>query len=200
MTRITITALFCGLLLLFCSPSFAEVMMGYTSDTDFKLSMFKRDINYDEAIKNEKRDGLIDIDFRKLEAPPFATQWPNDAGWTFHKKEYFHFRWGVKSTHVDARIVAEVYENYEDARRWFFSRAESTTMGGFLLPWIVCSKKIGTVCAQSKNKGLTFFVYKNVIIDVSCYRCDPGHEGFTETMAEWLFDALKAAPLRPMPR
>ena len=172
--------------------------MNFSFDSDPRMISFKRKIGYDEAIMNEKRDGLIAIDFLKLEAPSFATQWPDENGWMVNKREYSLFRWRTKATHAALGIVAVVHENYEDAQEWFLFKAHSSNMEE--LPWIACSKKIGTVCAQATGKRMVFFAYKNVMIEVVLMSREPGHEDFALVLAEWLFDALKAAPLKPMPR
>jgi hypothetical protein len=207
MIRAMVIALLCNVLLLFYSPSFAETMMDNKPalrlnpfEPGYRLERFKQKIDYDTAIKNEQRDGLVDIDFMKLKVPMFATEWPDEGGWTVQKNAYSYFNWRMKTSYAAADITATVHENYGGAKQWFISKAEATNM--MELPWVACAKKIGTVCAQSKDRRLIFFAYKNVMIEITrlSYEPEPGHEDFAEIMAEWLFDALKAAPLRPMPR
>jgi len=65
------------LVLLSCSLSFAQY------DPSRRENEFKQKIGYDDGIKLEKYDGLIDVDFRKLKAPPFAARWPDKNGWKF---------------------------------------------------------------------------------------------------------------------
>jgi hypothetical protein len=210
--------------LIFCSPSFAETAVETDfislerrakdqfrkeyalAGPDYRLNQFKQKIGYDEAVKNEERNGLIEIDFRKLKAPPFATQWPaknpdypGSSGWSFterefsengYMKKYFEFSWAMEGREGSAYIVAWVFSNYEHAQRQFIGAAKNTTMA--MLPWVACEKGIGTICARSTKRPYLFFTYKNVFIKIS-----GENELITETMAEWLFEALKAAPLRP---
>jgi hypothetical protein len=191
--------------LFFCSLSIAEPMMKFDDllsgldNTPYnQLNSFKEMIGYDEAIRNEKRDGLLVIDFRELKAPPFATQWPGDDGWSFRpRNRSTYFSWAAKSVHAAVSIMAFVHDNYEDPQQWILSRAQSSNMS--VWPWTTCSKKIGTVCAKSEDTAIVFFAYKNVRIDIKSFQNDPGHEDFPEVVAEWLFEALKAAPLRPFP-
>ena len=199
MVIIILTALFCGLTFLSCSVKVSEPVVEQIFDS--RLNQFKQKIGYDEAIKNEKRDGLIDIDFRKLKGPEFATKWPADKGWNFRKDNYrgehYYYSWGVDGIGSDAVVTARICVNYEVARDWFIVMAENTTMKE--IPWAACSKNVGTVCAGSRNRKRLFFVYKNVAVEINRDDALPGHEDFGEILAEWLFDALKAAPLKPFP-
>ena len=176
--------------------------MNSSYNFDSRLIPFKREIGYDEAIKNEQHDGLIVIDFTELKAPSFATEWPNEDGWRFHRSVqrggYLYHSWRMKGILGDAAIVARIFGDYESAQQDFLDEANSTSM--MFLPWIACSKKIGTVCTQSDDKQRVFFAYKNIMLDVARLSHEPGHEDFALVLAEWLFDALKAAPLKPMPR
>ena len=170
---------------------------------DRRLNQFNQKIGYDEAIRTEKHDGLIDIDFRKLKSPKFALTWPDldSESWNFEKDDYMgehdYYNWRVIGTGSGAAVTARVCVSYEVSQVWFLEMVTNTSMGE--LPWIACSKKIGTACAESDDKKVLFFVYKNVAIEISRGNALPGHEDFGEILAEWLFDALKAAPLKPFP-
>ena len=147
--------------------------------------------------------GLVDIDFRKQKTPEFATTWPDpdSKSWNFRKDDYMgehdYYRWGVNGTGSGAVVTAKVCVSYAVAQDMFLGKADNTTM--MELPWIACGKKIGTACAESSTKSTVFFVYKNVAIEIRRAAALPGHEDFGEILAEWLFDALKAAPLKPLP-
>ena len=166
---------------------------------DRRLVSFKQKIGYNEAIKKEKRDGLIDIDFTKLKAPPFATQWPDERGWSVNEIDqmggHHYFHSGMRGIYGNAFIEAKVFENYDSAQKEFFLTAGSASISE--LPWVACTKKIGTLCARDKRKLWVFFVYKNVIIEVERMGNEHGHDDFAEVLSEWLFEALKAAPRRP---
>ena len=168
--------------------------------SDWRLNPFKQKIDYDDAMRNEQRDGLVDIDFRKLKAPEFAKTWPDidSKSWNFRKSDYrgehYYYRWGVDGMESGAVVTARVCVSYEVAQGMFLGMAKNTSM--LELPWIACSKKIGTVCAKSDDNRTLFFAYKNVAIEIRCDYALSGHEDFGEVLAEWLFNALKEAPLK----
>ncbi|MDR0780523.1 MAG: hypothetical protein LBF16_07490 [Pseudomonadales bacterium] len=177
--------------------------MEFTFDPNARLDQFKQKISYDEAIRGEDRDGLVEIDFRKLETPEFIKEWPDSNDWSFSRDDYlgehYYYRWGIKGTGSSAVITAKVCDDYECAQRWFFAKAKSSSM--WELPWVACSNKVGTACAETQNKELRFFVYKNIAIDIETRHNDAfsDQDDFGEKVAEWLFAALKAAPLKPFP-
>jgi hypothetical protein len=180
-----------------------EETMG--SDNSFKLQFkemaekplkdFKKKVGYDEAILNEKQDGLIVIDFRKIKPYPLATQWPaerpgdNFAFDRFNEPDRFYFDWMMTGDDLIAIITVNIYADYEGARKKFIRTAESVTT--MELPWVPCNNKVGTVCAEDL---FLFFVYKNVFVKVVSGSRLPNGNPFRDELAGWLFDILKRHP------
>ncbi|MDR2625860.1 MAG: hypothetical protein LBC37_05965, partial [Zoogloeaceae bacterium] len=161
------------------------------------LNEFKQKIGYDDLVRKEKRDGLILIDFRKITPPDFVKEWPvmdNPDSWNFRVYEdgRYRFSWDTRGDQGILEITAEVYHDYESARKAFLRVAKASNM--YPLPWDKCSKDIGTVCAKGVSR--VFFVYKNVFIHI----LPPNYSdsNFAVVMAEWLFEVLKKHPLTPM--
>jgi hypothetical protein len=159
---------------------------------------FSQRIGYADAISKEPMNGLILIDFRKVSPPSFMTAWPyvRDAAfdpWNYGTHGYYSdFRWGAKGPQGDIIIDVKVFNSYEDARREFFSAAETTRVR---VPYEKCAKSIGTVCAMSlHNNHYLFFVYRNITIRLE----KASNNTIAEKTAEWLFEVLKAFPCDPM--
>jgi len=202
-------ALFCGLLLFSNSPSFAEEVMDvdplntleyheFRFARDHRLIPFKEEIGYDRAIVMESRDGLIDIDFRELKVPEFIKKvYPFKFGRDDEAGGHYWYDWGVDgSGKSGATIEVKVGFSYETARIYFMYSAQGSSMPS--LPYGACKRKIGTACGETWDKEIVFFLYKNVAIEVRRHREHlPGYEEFGEDVAEWLYDALRVAPLRP---
>jgi hypothetical protein len=159
---------------------------------------FRHRIGYDEAVTQEKQNGLILIDFRQVSRPSFMATWPyvrDNASdpWNHNKRDYSYFSsWRAKDTSGDITIDVEVFNTYEDARREFLSTAKTSS---FNVPYEKCPKKIGTLCAVTlPEKDTLFFVYRNVMVRLD----STANDTITEKTAEWLFEVLKAFPRDPM--
>jgi hypothetical protein len=129
------------------------------------MQRFNQEIGYDVAIKNEKLDGLILIDFRKIVPPEFSIKWPYDR-WDFFDvqekmRQCFYFEWGMRETQGGLCITARVCDSYKLAQKWFLSKARAYSRPN-PLPWKKCSRKIGTVCAESDDREDVFFFYNEI--------------------------------------
>jgi hypothetical protein len=198
-----LNTLLCALWALHSSFCLARNAVDYTLSPEFAQR-----IGYADAIRQERRDGLILIDFRRVQPPPFVTAWPIIADPEFDNWNYFHdkeeeggechyFNWGVQTTLGAVDIVARVCDRYELAQKWFVSKAHSSNM--YPLPWVKCDKKIGSICAELNSKKTVFFLYKNLAVSLARLDYEPGHEDVAEVVGEWLFEVLKQHPRTPMP-
>jgi hypothetical protein len=163
-----------------------EAALDRYSDEDFLWCC--KEYGCEETLRREKRDGLIRIDFRNTPPPDSVTY----EKWSYsrnEKRRRTSFYLQAKGEKVVAVIVAYVYEDYESARLSFMDGLGTSR---YPSPWIVCDKKIGTICAMDEfdvpTKGISF-AYKNVYISIG---------GSAEPMAEWLSGVLKKHPLTPM--
>jgi hypothetical protein len=160
------------------------------------LRDFKRKVGYYEAIRNEKEDGLIVVDFRKAKLPPFVTK---SYGWNFYKShdnnykgDYYYFRWkldNANSNDAGALIEVKVFSDYEGARKKIIRTAESVNT--MTLPWVPCKNEVGTVCAEDRS---LFFVYRNVFVEIVSGGSLPNGEPLRDELAAWLFDILARHP------
>jgi hypothetical protein len=151
----------------------------------------------EDRFKTEEMDGLIVIDFWKIELPPFITK---SYEWDLYKFQgnsqkdsYFCFRWKQDSNDLRAQIEAKIFSNYARAQEEFILTETGLTIP--ILPWVPCKKKVGTVCADGPNEfDNLFFVYKNIFINILGGGQLPNGEYFRDELATWLFNTLKSHP------
>lgn len=176
-------------------------------------------LGYEKAFQTEVKDGLIALDVRTVDTPPFDQWLRNDHSFQNREKSSsFEFHWNMASANLLVEIEVSISASIDQTRNSFrdmISAVVGSNPDRRHKPWKPCNKQIGTVCARTAIK--TMFVYKNVFIttyvvpilpdwdakshgrigdwvDESLLPKSPSGEPWDEVLAEWFFGVLKNAP------
>ena len=177
-------------------------------------------LGYDKAFQTEVNDGLIALDVRTVDTPPFYKWLKNDRSFSNWREEdfYFEFHWHMVGPDLDAGFNVYIFANPSHAHDFFhdhISDSARTNLKRQYKPWKPCKKQIGTACARTAIRSM--FAYKNVLViayavpilpdwdaksngrigdwtDESLLPKSPSGEPWDEVFAEWFFGVLKNAP------
>jgi len=155
---------------------------------------FELQLDHDEALQAESNEGLIALDFRTINAPPFE-RWVIDNR-DFRKKGHlkdglehgcFDFDWLLVNDRLFATVKISLLDS-QDCVPDVFGSYTAEIAPPMSHPWRPCKKNIGTICARTAIS--TFFAYKNAVVKIRAVPILSGNNPLRDILGDWTDETL----------